>query len=94
VRAYRNSALCDANVTQVADAPVAQLARKRKTELCRARARRGVPYKNAERSGDVDVAIFIPYINIVQEHRYRAIAINKTKNSADISCRALPLARP
>jgi len=54
VRAYRNSALCDANVTQAANARVAQLARKRKSSVARARARRGVPYKNAERSGDVD----------------------------------------
>jgi hypothetical protein len=39
-----------------------------------------VPYKNAGRPVR---AIFIPYINIVQD-RYRAIAINKTKNSIDI----------
>lgn len=39
-----------------------------------------VPYKNAERSAR---AIFIPYINIVQDW-YHAIAINKAKNSVDI----------
>lgn len=43
-----------------------------------------VPYKNAGRSA---CAIFIPYINIVQD-RYHAIAINKAKNSVDI-CVAL-----
>lgn len=43
-----------------------------------------VPYKNAGRSAR---AIFIPYINIVQD-RYHAIAINKAKNSVDI-CIAL-----
>lgn len=40
-----------------------------------------VPYKNAGRSARR--AIFIPYINIVQD-RYHAIAINKAKNSVDI----------
>lgn len=33
--------------------------------------------------GALRAAIFIPYINIVQD-RYHAIAINKAKNSVDI----------